>query len=163
MPDWFIVNVADAEAISTAEGGSYVRFESEKGVFPDFGINIHVLEPGQPNAKYHSEGVQEDFLVLAGEAVAIIEDEERPLKAWDFVHCPAGVAHVFIGAGEGPCAILMVGARRGGDDEVGLEYPVNELAARYGASAPETTPDPEVAYSDWDRARTPTRLDWPLA
>ena len=163
MAEWFIVNVADAEAISTEEAGSYVRFESKKGVFPDFGINIHVLQPGQPNAKYHSEGVQEDFLVLAGEAVAVIEDEERPLKAWDFVHCPAGVAHVFIGAGDGPCAILMVGARRAGDDEIGLEYPVNELAARYGASSPETTPDPKVAYSDWNRVRTPTRLDWPLA
>ena len=162
MTDWFVVNVADAEAISTDDAGSYVRFESVKGIFPDFGINIHVLEPGQPNAKYHSEGVQEDFLVLAGEAVAIIDDEERPLKAWDFVHCSAGVPHVFVGAGDGPCAILMVGARRDGRDDIDLNYPRNELAARYGASARETTPDPNEAYADWDRERTPGRLDWPL-
>jgi uncharacterized cupin superfamily protein len=161
MSDWFVVNVADATAFATKSAGAYVPFESKEAPFQDFGINIHLLKPGQPNAKYHSEGVQEDFLVLAGEAIAIIDDEEHPLRAWDFVHCPAGVAHVFIGAGDGPCAILMVGARRGGRDDIDLEYPVNERAARYGASSPETTPDPALAYSDWDRDRTPTRLDWP--
>ena len=39
---------------------------------------------------YHWEADQEDFLVLAGEALLIVEGEERPLRAWDFVHCPAG-------------------------------------------------------------------------
>jgi uncharacterized cupin superfamily protein len=158
---WFIVNVADAQAYTTESAGTYIPFEPERHKFQDFGINIHILKPGEPNAKYHSEGVQEDFLVLSGEAMAIIDDEERPLKAWDFVHCPAGVPHVFIGAGDGPSAILMVGARRDGRDDIDLMYPVNELAARYGASSPESTPDPEKAYSDWARERTPTRLDWP--
>ncbi len=160
MDEWFVVNVADATAYSKTESGTYVPFERDQR-FADFGINIHWLEPGQPNAKYHSEGVQEDFLVLHGEAIAIVDNEERRLRAWDFVHCPAGVEHVFVGAGDGPCAILMVGARRDGDDCVGLEYPINELAARYGASSPETTADPEVAYSDWKREYTQTRLPWP--
>jgi uncharacterized cupin superfamily protein len=161
MSDWFVVNVADAQGYSTESAGSYIPFERSRHEFQDFGINIHILKPGEPNAKYHSEGVQEDFLVLAGEAIAIIDDEERPLKAWDFVHCPAGVAHVFVGAGDGPCAILMVGARRNGRDDVDLNYPLNELAARYGASSRETTPDPDVAYGEWDRERRPVRIDWP--
>ena len=58
------------------------------------------------------ESAQEDFLVLSGECLLLIEGEERPLKAWDFVHCPAGTEHVFVGAGTGPCVILMVGSRR---------------------------------------------------
>jgi uncharacterized cupin superfamily protein len=161
VSEWFIVNVADSQALTTESAGTYIPFEREPHEFQDFGINIHLLKPGEPNAKYHSEGVQEDFLVLAGEAIAIIDDEERPLKAWDFVHCPAGVAHVFVGAGDGPCAILMVGGRREGRDDIGLSYPLNELAGRYGASSRETTPDPDVAYADWDHERKPTRVDWP--
>ena len=37
---------------------------------------------------YHRENDQEDFLVLAGEALAIVEGEERPLRQWDFVALP---------------------------------------------------------------------------
>jgi uncharacterized cupin superfamily protein len=158
VPDWFVVNVADAPAQSHEQGGAWARFEDPDDLFPDFGINIHVLRPGQPNAKYHSESVQEDFLVLWGECVAIIEDEERPLRAWDFVHCPAGTEHVFVGAGDGPCAILMVGAR--GPDTT-VHYPVSEVAARYGASASQPTDVPDEAYADWGREFTPTRLPWP--
>ncbi len=86
----------------TRSAGPWAAFENPEAPFPDFGINIHVLQPGQPNSKYHSESVQEDFLVLSGECLAIIEGEERPLRAWDFVHCPAGTEHVFVGAGDGP-------------------------------------------------------------
>ena len=112
MPDdWFVVNVADAPALRNERGGTSVRFESPEAPFPDLGIGIRELQPGQPNGKYHSENVQEDFLVLSGECVVIIDGEERALRAWDFVHCPAGTEHIFVGAGEGPCHILMVGAR----------------------------------------------------
>jgi uncharacterized cupin superfamily protein len=135
-----------------------VPFESGAARFRDFGINIHVLRPGEPNAKYHAEGVQEDFLVLAGECLAILDGEERRLRAWDFVHCPAETEHVFIGAGDGPCAILMVGARRTG---ASIRYPVNERAAEFGASAMEDTTDSGEAYADWGSDFTPTRLDWP--
>ena len=158
MADWFIVNVADAPAEKHEQGGSYVRFEDPDDRFPQFGINIHVLEPGQPNCKYHSESLQEDFLVLSGECKAIIEGEERPLRAWDFVHCPPGTEHVFVGAGDGPCAILMVGTRSP-DEQV--HYPVNELAARYGASVSEPTDVPDEAYADWSSEFTPGKLDWP--
>ena len=92
--------------------------------------------PGEPNCLYHSESQQEAFLVLSGEGKLLVEGEERPIRQWDFVHCPAGTEHVFVGAGDGPCAILMIGART--PDEQ-LLYPVSELAARYGASAEEET------------------------
>lgn len=158
----FIVNIADAKAFASRNAGTYVPFEDRDDPFADFGINIHVLAPGEPNAKYHSEVAQESFLMLSGEAIVILDGVERPLRQWDFVHCPAGTEHVFIGAGDGPCAILMVGVRRRGA-EVEVHYPANELAARYGAVAPEPTSDPEAAYSDWDRELTETRLDWPPA
>ena len=125
MSGWFVVNVAAAKAFRHEHAGSYVPFEDPEERFPDYGINVHLLEPGQPNAKYHAESVQEDFLVLSGECVAILDGEERRLEAWDFVHCPAGTEHVFVGAGQGPCAILMVGARR---PDPTIHYPVNELA-----------------------------------
>jgi len=106
-----------------------------------------VLSPGQPACLYHRETAQEDFLVLFGEALLLVEGEERPLKQWDFVHCPPGTDHVFVGAGEAPCAILAVGARAHQD----LVYPVSELAARHGASAERETPDPKEAYAPFGR------------
>jgi uncharacterized cupin superfamily protein len=157
---WFVVNVADAKALRHEQAGSYVKFEDSDEPFPDYGINIHMLEPGQPNGKYHAESVQEDFLVLSGECIAIIDGEERRLGEWDFVHCPAGTEHIFVGAGQGPCAILMVGAR--GPDAT-IDYPVNELAARHGASVAKATSVPDEAYADWNSELTPTRLPWPPA
>jgi uncharacterized cupin superfamily protein len=159
MPEPFVVNVAEARALSHPQGGTYVPFEPPDERFPEFGINIHVLEPGEPNGKYHSENAQEDFLVLFGECRLILDGSERLLRAWDFVHCPAGTEHIFVGAGEGRCAILMVGTRRG-EDEV-LDYPPNQLAARYGASVTERTSSAREAYADWSSELTETRLDWP--
>jgi quercetin dioxygenase-like cupin family protein len=93
---------------------------------------------------YHRELGQEDFLVVAGECVLVIEGEERRLKAWDFVHCPPWTQHVFVGAGDGPCVIVMVGSRAGGFEVV---YPVDETAARHGASVAEETTSPDEAYA----------------
>jgi uncharacterized cupin superfamily protein len=145
---WFVVNVGDAEWWASKTFGTGCGFETREFPFPQLGINISVLEAGEPNCLYHSESQQEDFLVLFGECKLLVEGEERPLRAWDFVHCPAGVEHVFVGAGDEPCAILMVGART--EDEK-LLYPVSELAARYGASAEEETPDPKQAYARFER------------
>lgn len=164
---WFVVNVRDARW-ATAENaerkppGSDCRFESRELPFPQVGIKIRVLEPGQPNGLYHSENQQEDFLVLAGECRLLVEGEERLLGAWDFVHCPPGTAHIFVGAGDGPCAILMVGARL--EDEE-LHYPVSELAARYGASVEEETTDfadvyPRFAPSRRERPSYWDELPW---
>ena len=160
---WFVVNVRDA-AWMTAENrenkppGSDCRFESREFPFSQVGIKVRVLEPGQPNGLYHAENVQEDFLVLSGECVLLIEEEERRLQPFDFVHCAPGTHHIFVGAGDGPCAILMVGARGEGKT---LHYPVSELAAKYDASASEDTENPHEAYREWPGGFEPVRASWP--
>jgi uncharacterized cupin superfamily protein len=145
---WFVVNVRDVEWWTTKTFGSGCVFESKEFPFPQLGLALNVLEPGEPSCLYHSESQQEDFLVLSGECKVLVEGEERLLGPWDFVHCPAGTEHVFIGAGDGPCAVLMVGART--EDEQ-LLFPKSELAARYGASAEETTPDSKQAYAPFEK------------
>lgn len=141
---WFVVNVADAHATVSERFGASARFEDRAaGPFPEFGINVRVAQPGQPTALYHRENAQEAFLVLDGECVLVVEDEEHPLRKGDFVHLPAGTAHVLVGAGEGPCSVLMVGARK---DPEELHYPVSEPAARHGASAERETTDESEAY-----------------
>jgi uncharacterized cupin superfamily protein len=157
-PGWFVVNLSDARWQRGAGVGQWTDFEPPEG-FEEYGIGVHVLQPGQPNGKYHAENVQEDFLVLSGECILVVEDEERRLKAWDFFHCAPGTHHIIVGAGDGPCAILMVGSRAEGKK---LHYPVSEVAGRYGASTPEETDAPRVAYSDSDVEVTAVRATWPL-
>jgi len=140
---WFVVNAREARW-RTGDFGAYTRFQGDAG-FPQIGVNIGVLEPGQPSCLYHREENQEDFLVLGGECLLLIEGEERILRAWDFVHCPPWTEHVFVGAGDGPCAILAIGARGGG----GLVYPRSELALRQGAGVEEETPDANQAYAPY--------------
>jgi uncharacterized cupin superfamily protein len=96
---------------------------------------------------YHWEADQEDFLVIVGEALLIVEGEERPLRAWDFVHCPPGTKHTILGAGEGPCGVLAVGARKHQEGEGSGGYPVDEVALRHGAGVEEETNQGRVAYA----------------
>jgi len=148
---WFVVNVAEATGIVSDTLGSAAIFEG--GVrFPDYGINVHVLQPGEPNCMYHRENQQEDFLVLSGECVAIVEDQERPMRKGDFLHTPPGTAHVFVGSGDGPCAILMVGTRKEPDEVL---YPVSDVAGRHGAGVERETADPNEAYAGRERWRAP--------
>ena len=159
MDEPLIINVADAPASGRPGRVTYLRLEPADLRWPDTAVNIQIMQPGQPNGLYHSEPVQEDFLVLHGECVVILDGEERPLRQWDFLHCPAGTEHIFVGAGDGPCAVLMIGSRR----EIAAHYPVNELAAKYGASAAKATDDPAEAYADWRREpRRETPNPWPL-
>jgi uncharacterized cupin superfamily protein len=144
---WFVVNAKEAHWSEHKKFGSGTGFEGDPE-FKQLGINIGVLEPGQPACLYHRETAQEDFLVLFGECLLLVEGEERPLKQWDFVHCPPGTDHVFVGAGEGPCAILAVGDRAHQE----LVYPASELAGRYGASAERETPDPKEAYAPFGKS-----------
>jgi uncharacterized cupin superfamily protein len=155
----FVINVADAPAESHPRRATFIALEPEDVEWPDTGVNVQVLQPGQPNCRYHSEPVQEDFLVLHGECIAIVDGEEWPLKQWDFVHCPAGTEHVFVGAGDGPSAVLMIGSRR----EDAAHYPVNEVAAKYDASVTEATDEPAEAYADWRKeAGQRTQNPWPV-
>jgi gentisate 1,2-dioxygenase len=130
-------------------------------------MGLNVLRPGEPMAMYHWETDQEDFLVLAGEALLIIEGEERPLRRWDFVHCPPGTKHVIVGAGEGPCVVFAVGALENhtvgsrvegtleGQDDWGA-YTVDQVALRHGAGVEEETNHADVAYARFPE-RQPSR------
>jgi len=159
MDEPFVVNVADAPALGHPRRATIIDFEADGAPWPDTGVNIQIMQPGQPNCRYHSEPVQEDFLVLAGECIAILDGRERPLRQWDFLHCPAGIGHVFVGAGDGPCAVLMIGSRRKHE----AHYPVDAAAAKYDASVTTETDDPAEAYADW-RQEPPRRIPspWPL-
>jgi len=157
---WFVLNLADALAMrNEVKGGAIIPLEPRGGPFKDFGVNVHVVWPGEPSALYHSENAREAFLVLSGEGTLVVEEQERPLRQWDFFHCPAGTRHIFVGAGEGPCAILMIGARSEAEQ---LHYPVSEVAAKHGASAAKETPNPDEAYADWPGEFVPVRLPWPV-
>lgn len=157
---WFVLNLADALAVRNEEkGGAMYPLEPREAPFGDFGVNVRVVWPGDPNALYHSEGVQEGFLVLSGECTLIVNEEERPLQQWDYFHCPADTTHVIVGAGDGPCAILMIGSR---PEVETLRYPMSEVAAKYGASAAKETDEPDEAYADWPGEYLPVRLPWPL-
>jgi len=152
---WFVLNARDAQW-RHAEGRTAVcDFEGEPG-FPQLGFNISVLRPGETMAMYHWEADQEDFLVLAGEPLLIVEGQERPLRPWDFVHCPPGTKHTIVGAGNGPSVVVAVGAR---DRSIGPDwggYTVDEAARRHGTSVDEDTTDAEQAYARFTH-RKPTR------
>jgi uncharacterized cupin superfamily protein len=120
------------------------------------GMSIQVLPPGEPNSTYHWETEQEDFLVLSGEALLIVEGQERALKQWDFVHCPPHTQHVFVGAGEGPCVIVAASSREFQKGGPWGFYTVDETARRYNASSPEDTQDGGVAYA-WFSPSHPAR------
>ena len=139
---WFAVNLADARWLS-GRFGAFTMLEGDDR-FEAIGVNVGVLEPGQAACYYHREGDQEDFLVLSGEALLLVEGEERPLRRWDFVHCPPWTEHVFVGAGTGPCAVLALGGR----SDPGVVYPRSELALRHDAGVEADTAFPAEAYAD---------------
>ena len=159
VPDgqgWFILNAREAQWWERNGRGVLCEFEGAgfEGAadFEQLGINLTILGPGEPMAMYHRENDQEDFLLLAGEALAIVEGQERPLRQWDFVHCPHGTNHVIIGAGEGPCLVLAVGAR---DRSVGPDwgaYTVDEAAQRHGACVERETTDAAEAYAGFPKS-----------
>ena len=156
---WFVVNVKDTRWYESAAFGKVATFEKAGERFPQTGVHLFVLDPGKPNCRYHREGAQEDFLVLAGECLMLVNGEEKHLGAWDYVHCPAGVTHVFVGAGDGPCALLAIGHR---PQEIPLFYPESEPARNYGAESPEPTPDPKIAYGDVAERKEIDAPPWPL-
>ena len=162
---WFVLNARAARWRHSEERRASLRFEGETD-FAQLGITLVVLRPGEPMAMYHWEADQEDFLVLSGEALLIIEGEERPLRQWDFVHCPAETKHVIVGAGDMPCGVLAVGARehqttRAPDGTLQWTedwggYAVDEAALRHGAGVEVETADEEQAYARYPKSE-PTR------
>jgi uncharacterized cupin superfamily protein len=167
-PGWFVVNVAEAAWIRNEAFGGRCVFESTERVLQDrpdlqpqqfdqVGYTLAVLEPGKPTGMYHAESSQEGFLVLAGECLLRTEDEERPLRAWDFVHCPPGTRHAFVGTGDGPCVIFMTGARR---EDGTIVYPVSETARVRGAGVETETDKPREAYAPFTHWRLGRPEPW---
>jgi uncharacterized cupin superfamily protein len=161
MPEgegWVVLNAKEARWLD-GDLGKYTGFEGDEVRFPQLGINLNVLAPGEPMTMYHRENAQEDFLVLAGECVLIVEGQERPLRKWDLFHCPAGVDHAIVGAGEGPSLVLAVGARTGHEDD-GLVYPADPVAQRHGAAVEVETAKPEDAYARFSFRRCAYEEGW---
>ena len=173
-PGWFVVNASEAAWVRSDAFAAKCVFESTPRVLaerPDIepqrfagtGLTLAVLEPGKPSGMYHAESGQEDFLVLAGECLLLVEEQERPLRPWDFVHCPPGTRHIFIGTGDEPCVILMTGARRDGDTIV---YPRSETARARNAGVETETDAPAEAYAPfppWRLGRPDTWAGLPWA
>jgi uncharacterized cupin superfamily protein len=157
---WFVLNARDAQWRRGEGRGARLTFEGETE-FPQLGIGLFVLAPGETMGMYHWEADQEDFLVLSGEALLIVEGEERPLRQWDFFHCPVNTDHIIVGAGDAPCAVLAVGAREHQDDEGWGGYTVNETAQRHGAGVDRETSDVDEAYARFpSREPTAYREGW---
>ncbi len=162
---WFVLNARETQWWQRPGRGVLCEFEGAgfEGAldFHQLGINVQVLGPGEPMSMYHWEADQEDFLVLAGEALLIVEGEERTLRPWDFVHCPPGAKHTIVGAGAEACIVLAVGAR---DRSTGAEwgaYTVDEAAVRHEAGVEHETTKPEEAYARFARSRlTAYRHGW---
>jgi uncharacterized cupin superfamily protein len=157
---WFVLNARKARWRHRAGRGERLPFEGEVE-FPQVGISLYVLAPSEPIGLYHWEADQEDFLVLSGEALLIIEGEERPLRQWDFVHCPAETKHIIVGGGDAPCVVLAVGAREYQGREGWGGYPVDEAALRHGAGVERETTEVDEAYAGFpDPESTRYREGW---
>jgi uncharacterized cupin superfamily protein len=154
---WFVVNVRDGRWMTNDVLGDAFVLEGDDVSFPQVGFTIGVLQPGQSGGRYHRESAQEDFLVLSGECLLLIEEEERPLKAWDFVHCPPGTNHSFVGAGDAPCVIFMTGARIENKETV---YPRSELAIHHGAGVETDTSSPAEAYAPFPKWKDGRPKSW---
>ena len=150
-PGWFVLNAREGRW-RERPGRRGLAFTGSDDwdadwFFPQLGVNLAVLDPGEPNSMYHWETETEAFFVLSGEALLIVEGEERPLRQWDFVHCPPKTEHVIVGAGDGPSVVLCMSSRENQAFGPYGEYIANEVAGRYGASPEEDTQDGSVAYA----------------
>jgi uncharacterized cupin superfamily protein len=159
---WFVVNARDAAWIANDAFGFRCKFDTdgrvatardglEPQMFGEIGYTLAVLEPGKPTGMYHAEDRQEDFFVVSGGCLAIVEEQERRLRQYDFLHCPPGTRHVFVGLSDSPCVLLMIGNRVG---EGGIVYPRSELALEHGAGVERETNLPREAYAPFTHWQT---------
>lgn len=162
---WFVLNACEARWNQRpGRAGLPLTGETEfeaDTYFPQLGVSLFRLEPGEPNSMYHWETETEAFLVLSGEPLLIVEGQERPLRQWDFVHCPAKTNHVIVGAGSGPSVVLAMSSRENQAFGPYGAYTVDEVASRYGACPEEETQDTEAAYARVPKSeRTRYREGW---
>jgi uncharacterized cupin superfamily protein len=155
---WFIENIADLRWQSVPGGGTWCAFEAPESGSTTLGFGVHILYPGDTPGYYHAESNQEGFLVLSGECIALVEGEEHRMRAWDYLHCPPGTAHITVGAGDGPCAIAMVGTR---SPDAKIRYTPEPAAAQYGAAVDTESDSPREVYKDRPPIVT-AQSPWPL-
>ena len=147
---WFVINAHDARWMHN-DMRTVCKFGGEGPAhFDELGVGLYWIEPGHPMTLYHHETGQEDFLVLRGACVLVIEGQGRRLGAWDFVHCPPGTAHTIVAAGEAPALILAVGARR---EKGSARYPVEPAAIRHGAGVPDADTTAREHYATFGTPR----------
>ncbi|HEY3920801.1 MAG TPA: cupin domain-containing protein [Gaiellaceae bacterium] len=155
---WHIENIRDVQWYDGGPFGVYGDFERGGERFPEVGFNFGLIWPGQKLGMYHREENQEGFLVLSGECLLIVEGEEHPLRQWDYFHCPAGVDHIIVGAGDGPAFLIAVGGRTGSG---GIVYPVDAVAQKHDATVERETTDPKEAYARFPKQQTiPFDEEW---
>jgi len=152
MGGWFVVNARDAQWTGGNGRSAICKFERDDDRFEQLGLNVNVIEPGELSTLYHAEGAQEDFLVLAGSCILLVDEEERTLGPWDFFHCPAGTPHALV-AGDERCIVVQVGARPG----TGVVYPESELARRHRVGVERETSSVAEAYGE--RRREPVQYE----
>ena len=158
MTDWFVINLPEGRWRRLEGLGIGVRPDVDDW-FEQIGFTVRVLAPGEALAMYHRENDQEDFLVLSGEGTLLVEGQERPLRQWDFFHCPSGTAHALVG---GPMVVVAVGLR-GHEIAAGTgwgEYPVDDIALRHGVGVETATDDPDVAYARFGETETVPYGGW---
>lgn len=162
---WWIINARSARWVERDGRGRQVPFtgwtaDEAETFHRELGVNLVVLEPGQPLAIYHKETDAEGFFMIAGEALALVEGQERPLTQWDYFHCPTDCEHTIIGAGTHPCVLLAMSSRvNQGTDNWG-EYTVDEVALKHNAGVEEATTDPGEAYARWKPSRAVKYGGW---
>jgi uncharacterized cupin superfamily protein len=156
MDSWFVKNLRDLPWVHNDAMADCCVFEDDAHQFGQIGYTLAVLQPGRTAGLYHKElDNQEDFLVLSGECIAIVENVEHRLKQWDFVHCPPGVEHGFVGAGDGPCVLFCAGSRASRR----IVYVRNELALEHGNGVEVETTVPKEAYAHLPRWEPGVPLD----
>lgn len=142
---WYILNLSQMRWRGFPGGGAYTTFDTGPEPSDRLGIGVHILWPGDKPGYYHAEDYLEVFLVLSGECVAVVEGEEHRMGPWDYLHSPPGTAHITVGAGTGPCAILMYGTRT---PDGGIRYLPDDAAARHGAAVQRESDSPKEVYAD---------------
>ncbi|HSX21616.1 MAG TPA: cupin domain-containing protein [Gaiellaceae bacterium] len=155
--DWFVKNVREMQWYDRGPRGKVALLNPDA---PQLGVNLFVLGPGEPMSMYHWEADQEDFLVLSGEALVVVNGEERPLRQWDFFHAPPHTAQVIVGAGSGPAVILAIGAREHQGSEDWGGYPLNDVAASHNAASEVETNDGKIAYARFPAREPAPYGDW---
>jgi uncharacterized cupin superfamily protein len=155
---WFVLNAREARWRDRPGRGKSLPLtgwsdEECETYFAQLGVAVLVLEPGEPIGMYHWEADAEGFLVLSGEGLLIVEGEERPLRQWDYFHCPPRTDHMIVGAGDGPCVVLAVGSRQFMATPEWGGYVADETARRHGVSVERDTNDATEAYARFEDSK----------